>query len=160
MAQEAASEADWIACIVGALAVYGAAAFAFALTIDVSAASAVSTLHAVAFIVAAVLMAVVSGYVMYRARQVEARDRARTRLVHVRQAERNATIISDVSFIVSFIDILLTALAAGGAVVWRDALSTAATLSLVALVWYGASTIPYAPLPRYPEDNADDVKTS
>ena len=78
--------------------------------------------------------------------------------MHVRQAERNATIMADVSLLVSLIDLLLVSLATGGAIVWRDALSTAATLSLVTLVWYAASTIPYAPLPRYPEEETAKAK--
>lgn len=151
MGQHPATYAEAIAFVTAGFVVYAAVAMARALYADATGASLPSgTFEAVAFVLVALVLVAASGYIFWLSRSAEQAELDRTRLAHARQAERNATIISGSLLVASVFVFALVALAAAGAATWRDALATVAALGLLELVWYAASTIPYAPLPRLP----------
>ena len=131
--------------------VYAALALARALYADTTGTVLPSLPFEAAFFVGAALLLVAeSAFIFYLSYRAELAELERTRLEHARQAERNATIMAGSLLVASVLAALAVVLAAFGAIVWRDALATTAALGVLELVWYGASTIPYAPLPRAP----------
>jgi hypothetical protein len=80
--------------------------------------------------------------------RAERAELARTRAPHARQAERNATVVSAALLVALVLAAFAVVFGIGALVRWRDALTVVGALGLMQLVWYAASTIPYAPMAR------------